>query len=755
MSLTLPRVVLDTSGPEPVVVERAPEVSDADLDAILGTHARPSPAWAVERCVPLPDRRWAAGHEHGGRAVWRFVGTTDPDRIGGHAAWLWTAEAWFDPALPVEANARAPAALPLRHLVKLMSPVGGRTRRTIKALAAVVSSVRGGRPTALAVDPELVASASRPARWFALALVAVLPPTLRERLRVSIGAPLPVPGPFDLAIVPPVEGAIDATDPPDEGEDLVAYYVRNRLYDDDPEALEAAAFLFDGDADRWSDKIAGLVRDGLPGVSEVTDGLVDQDPERAVRAIAARLRAGAQLDPTLLRQLVEVTLRTRDARPWRALVRRPALQRADAVDALLAHAHRLRPGPEIVAELAALYPRGAPLETWVPALLGWLEEGSAPAPVVAAIESTLLHWPLSATGATRASVWTEVVRLLVHLGRDEDAMEAMTGDLAREIARDGAGRALVASWTSVPRRFRDPRYMDRLVGILNGVPDGDRAAADLLRLVKADPDEAQALVVAWARRAPGVPADDHALLTAVLDTPLLRTWAETLVDEGAPRQGLSGALGEAVADVLVERAPDARASLLALAELPAPARAVGLAEAAVRAGAFPDADLVAASEAMARAAGASPVWAWLAVAAAPPDLWDEATVDATVVEFGEAPDVDGPAQALALAAAERLGSAHGWEPLDHARWVVRFALAPGTLQPGLLAGLLAGIRAREDGPLFLAAVLDPLLELGPEHDAVRGIVAALPRAGWTGDVLRSALAALEPDRVPEALEALC
>lgn len=762
MPLDLPRVLIRTESFDPVVVESCPEVSHTDLALLVNLDRGTVPSGTADRCVPVGERRWAVGQRRGDDTLWRVVGMADAERLGGHPAWLWTAEAWFDPSLGRDPRARAPAALPLRHLVRLMAPLGGRNRRTIKALSSVIAALRARTPTALVVDPELLVSASHPARWLVLGLLAILPPARRETLRVSIGDSNASPTAYDLVVTStPPQGfvPIDAANPPDDGDDLVAYYVRNRLYDDDPEALEAAAYLFDGEGDRWGDGIAALIRDGLPGVSEVTSEMIEQDAERAVRAIAARLRAGAPLDPSLVDQLVQVTVKTRDPRPWRAIGRRTALQRADAVDALLNQGKALKPGPELVNELCALYPRGAPVELWIPALLGWLADGSAPDAAVAGLQATLLEWPLSATGTIRASVWAQVVTALVALGREAQAVDALVSPVAREIARDGAGHAIVASWVSIPSGSRDPERIDALVDLLHGVPGGDRASAELFRNVQGNESEARALIRAWVRRAASSPSSDDPVYAAVKDTPHLQTWAEVAMEAtsraGAPdrwapqkREPLWGEM----ADVLVQRAEDPRNAVLSLAQLRAPSvateRALPLALEAVTNATFPDAELAAAAEVLARGAGASPIWAWLAVTAAAPDVWDDATIDATVVEFCSQ-ELDQATLAVALSAVERLGRAGGWEPLDHARWVVRLALAPeGGGNAPLIVALLEGIRARPDGVTFMAGVLRPMFDLAPDHPGSQLLIEELPEAGWTGGTLGEVIDAVGRMNIP-------
>ncbi len=776
MPLVLPRVVVSGRG-----IEMWPEgtVSDVEGQRLVAIEARSSAVrWTIERCVPLQRRRWAVGRRVDGRGIWRIVDDSQVDRVGGQPAWLWTADSWFDLDVAADVAGRAPAALPLRAQIRFASPLGERSRRTIKALAAMVAAVRAGEQSvALVVPPELLASASHPARWFALALMTVLPPTRRNRIAIMVGEPSPIPDDARVVLTDrPLPGflAIDVTAPPDEGDDLVAYYLRNRLYDDDPEALEAAAYLYDGgDArdDRWGDGIAALIRDGVPGVSEVTADLVASDAERAVRALAARLRAGATLDDVVIAQLVAVTRATGDPRPWRTLWTRSAVQRADAVDALLVHAKTVRPPAELIEILGAVYPRDAPLDGWVSALLQWLNDDIAPDTVVQTLETTLLEWPLAATGATMASVWSEVVLALVTLGHDEDAMGALVGRIASKIAHRGHGRALVASWSTVPYSFRDPTRMRSLIGLLHGAPEGDQAVVELFRFVRGHADEASTLVEAWVIHSLDAPAVDDPVLEAVRHTDFAADWARATIanaDAANALQALQRWAPDAadplwthVADVAMNQAGvGARARLLALNLLvhlrpTLEPRARTLLGEALDEATLPDEPLAAAAESFATVEGASPAWAWVAVTAATPGAFDDATIDATVVDFANA-EVGPATVGLAAASVRGLGSAQGWEPLELARWIVRLALAP--LHPArataLALALTNGIAERPDGLAVLADICLALFDLPDDHPVLVLFLDELLPSAWPQGLPDALVAGVDDARVPEVHRAL-
>jgi hypothetical protein len=740
--LVLPTLVLDADSG---LVEADPAFTAEELARVRRADRALAPGG--EAVVAFGGRSWAAGRRGLARSRWVRVPAGLVERVGGHPAWLWTTEGWLDPVRAFEL--RAPAALPLRQLAGAMAPLGGRRRRAVKAFAAAVAALRRGDKVVVRVPPALLASASRPARAFLLAWTASVPRRVRDPLSIAVGA---VEEGFDLAITDrdlPGATVIDAEDPPDEGDDLVAYFLRNRLYADDAESVESAAWMFDGDGDRWGEGVASRIREGLPGVSDLDPALVENDPERAVRALTARLRAGAALDEALVAHLVAVTVATRDPRPFRALEGRPARARADAIDHLLAEP--LRPTAALVDALLGLQPRGAPLDRWLPALVRWLGEGVATAEVTRAIEVTLLEWPLSATAPTRVSVWSEVVGALVRLGRDEQAMDALTGPVAAQIALDGAGRALVGGWAAVPASFRDPRRLERLVALLRHVPDGDRAAADLFRMIRSREDEAAVVVRAWVTHSREVPSPGDALFAVVRDTPYLRDWADSLADTEIRGPEAAAHWAEVVGGLVASK-PTADAARDDLLRLPlAVVAAVGLPLAEPVLEAEAPRALARLASGVAREQDASPVWGLLAVALADPVDWDEEVVDGTVVEFLAHNGTPAENRVARLAFAQ-LGADTAYAPIDLARWVVRLVLGPTrTKGVAFLGALASGLRARPLAIDDTAGVVDALLQLDRDHPASFALLQVLPTAGWTRADLRALLEAVGEDRIPHDL----
>ncbi|MEM6929506.1 MAG: hypothetical protein AAF602_21380, partial [Myxococcota bacterium] len=451
------------------------------------------------------------------------------------------------------------------------------------------------------------------------------------------------------------------------------------------------------------------------------------------------------------------------------LWRRPATQRSNAVLALLDEASTIRPGGELIRELCNVYPRGAALDPWLYGLMGWLEDGVATQAVIAAIQTTLLEWPPSATRSLRASVWPDVVRRLVQLGQAEAAVDAVVrSPVASEIARDGSGQVLVEAWASVPREARTEQSTESLVVLRHGVPDGDKAVARLFRQVRQRASEAEAVVRAWVSQALLAPSASDPVLAVVRGTPALSVWAKTMLagDPAArenamrrwaptPDDPLRQALGgQSGGPSVAERGESARDRLLHLSQSGRGAedRMLAVLEDALLESTFPDAGIAKVAETMAGQRNTNRVWGWVALAAGAPDTWDDETIDATVVAFCNAPPSDARGTRIAGEAARRLGAARRWEPLDHARWLVRLSLAPpGPLNKPLAGAILEGISQRTDGAPFLAEMFLALLELPPDHPATNWLLELLIPSGWRGERLGRVLKAVPRDAVPRQL----
>ena len=790
--LRLPAYAIDL-GADPPVIRASGELRRSDPHRLRGRERRAllaldrgstRPSWTVERVVPLVDGRWAVGRRSGDHVLWRVVTADALDRLG-HPAWLWASDDWLDPHQAATPSFPTPARLPLRTLVAHAAALHPSGRDVIKALAACVRNLRGGQPTALVVDREALDHAAHPARCFLLALFTLLPPSWRAPLHVAVGEPDPSPHLWTLVITDhPVDGyqIVDLDLPDDEGADLVAYYVRERLLADDPEALEAAAFRTPpvpagrggSLGDPWAEAVAAVLRDPAPGIAAIDDLALERDPEGAIRALTARLAARAALDAevgggTLLERLVAITRATRDPRPWLALGPRPARERALAIGAALKGP--LRPTAALIDALVEVYPPGADLGPWVDALLDWLRRGIAPATVVRALEHTLLSWPTTRAASTRASVWSEVVQSLVTLGEDEAAMDALLSPVARRLAEHGAGAALASLWSVVPEAFRDPERLDALVQLLATAPDRDEAIVALYQHARGTPRELDRLFRAWHTARADVPASEQAhdpLFEAVRGSPRARGWLDGLFAARDPVHAAEAiaAVASGSADPLWVEAELALSQAMGLGpgqrlfSIPVlgggidaiePHATLWLLDALPRP--FPCEELTGVARWLLTASTPSPLWSLVAVTAAPVDSFEDDVIDAAVVDFCAAEALPDEVREAALACVEQLGAAEGFEPLDLARWMVRISLAPdGTrVTPELTLALIRGVLSRPDGLAYLEAITRELLELPPEHPALLAFVHFLLPRAWEGGVPARFRDAIPLDAIPVAL----
>ncbi len=799
MTAPIPRVVVVDEGNSNRITEAPPELGQPHAQLLLSRSALMSDGeGAVAHCEPLGDQRWAVGRQvrtrRGEAFVWRVVPRDVVHAMGGHPAWLWTSDAWFDAGQPLDAPLPLPASLPLRELLELAGPALERVGPGPGLLASVVESLRSGtteaKPTALVVDRPQLTSAEPPARWLALAMLALLPPSLAQRLRIHVGGVVQ-PGDADLALVPeaPRGFAVLGTSPPrTESTDVIGYFIRDRLEAGDPEAIEVSALLFDRGGSAWVDGVVELIRDGLAGSSEVLRGIRS---DAGGGSLADRLRGGLELSPPVIEQMVASARASADPAPWAAIWRHPAVQRSQAVRALVDNARHVRPSPALVQELCGVYPRGATLDGWMPALLHWLEQGVATTAVAEAIQTTLLEWPDAVTMRLLPRVWPKVVRALASFTTGAQAAEALLrSPMAQAIASSGAIHVLVRGWGQLPASERTSENLDALAERLAEVPEPEQVAA-IFDEVRSSPPVVEALVTAWVRATARRAHPRDPLLAAVRGSPAEATWAEALrslepglakealrrwaPDPGDPLRGgprprpesrPSRAATPAPAPPSGAPAPslggagdpgNPRELLLKLGRQPVAKpgleqRLLSIAEAALAQSRFPDREVASLAESLAGQSDTNRVWGWLALAAGAPGTWGDDVVDATVYAFCFEPPSDTAGRQIAVQAARSLGEARRWEPVDHARWLVRLALAPpGPLNKKLAQALLEGIGRRTDGTPFLADMFVAILELPPDHQATSWMLELLIPSGWRGDRLRRVLRAVPRERVPHQL----
>ena len=232
--------------------------------------------------------------------VWRIAAREVTEAIGGHPAWLWTADAWFDPSRPATHEVPLPSAQPLRNLLRLGGPALGRNGQLPGTFAGVVEAIRANRPTALVVPAVALTASDRRARWIALALLTLLPPPVVRRLRLHLGNSIG-PSEADLALLSaPTQGfhVIDASRPPASVTDPAAHFVKDRLAYRDPEALEVAATLFNGDGE-WAHGLADLIREGFIAApapaARSGQGAPSGRSSAGSQPLAERLQAGEEV----------------------------------------------------------------------------------------------------------------------------------------------------------------------------------------------------------------------------------------------------------------------------------------------------------------------------------------------------------------------------------------------------------------------------------------------------------------------------
>jgi len=728
MSLNL---VMARCGGSPLLIGETEFLTQADSEALLdSTSMEGSCALALR----LPSGLMAVGRREAARCVW-WVGDDFPIHPP-HA--LWTQPGLFT----AEGEGGVSAQVDLEAIE--------RTSRAAKTVAGAIRMLREGE------SPVFILSPAEPGACEALALTIAA--VLGGRLSVSVGHPSPDPARYRLgvgAVAPDGYTVIEATDPPDEGEDRVAWYARDRL------GIDPAALFVPGGVDEAA--VRDRLRAGpLPG---------EHSAEGRVRALLARIRAGAELDPTLRDELLALTVLTADARPWQALGRRPAVIRRQAVEALLPLAHELKPTAALLEALSAVYPKGAPLAPWCVALLDWTRRAKRAEPFIAAIEHAIEAWPQSSAQANRVSVWTELVRILVEREKHREAERAVTGPLAHSLIAEGSGVAVATLWGALPPDQRNPRKLVGLVERFARRRDGDRAAAQLFRHVQDNPAEVALVLKTWLskRGARGVHEED-ALFEAVCRTEHFPAWLDLAIEAHPPAVVLPRVSRAATGPedpvwldaeaVLAKRTPASQrfANLASLSSgavaLEPLARALivdALAEAR-----FPDPAMAETSLLLSEVPGSASIWPWVAVAAAAPGRFADEVVDGTVVALCEHPPSNSAEKGVCVRVAERLGGAASWEPLDHARWVVRLALAPDGDQTGfsetLIEGLVSGLIARFDAGPHVGRLVVEMMQLPPDHPALVGLLLRWLPAAWSGRIPASFIEVVECAGVPPVLE---
>lgn len=708
-------------------------------------------------CVlPLDDAHWLVGRRSPRDSVWRIV-DLDAYQRASHPAWLWTEVS----ALAVDAPLKCPTpvVLPLRLIMRNAANFSGSYQATSQVLAATVAALRRrDGPVAVVAPRAAFQTRDHRARWFVLALLTVLPPRRRGQLWLSTYEPLADPDTWDLVLTDKAPAGFQVVDGlmpemcADDAADIVPAFVRDRLLANDPEAIEAAAYLEDdAAADPWAAGLRRHLATGVPGVSRVTAPMLQHDPEAAVQACTWRLRAGAAVSDEVATELASVTARTADPRPWRELSGRPGAEISRALTAWLSREERTTPRHDLLEAILGLGPRGPGVELLAAEALDWLDRGlldSRSLPLL----GQLLAAATDIDAPVRASLWAEWLRLL-HRESMLDPEHLYAG-IGTTLIDQGMGGAAVAGWLSYADLLDDPADSGPILDALVHGPGADHHVALLLWGLQALGRRAQAeqAVRGWVHRLATAsnPVSSEEVLAAVRSSgSLAGAWADQagraatgvtlreLVRVVAP-DGESPLWARAMHARVAECSP--RDALVAVGDLLPEGIAVAepalqlLGPALTDAG-FPDRDITAVALRLARP-DTSSLWPLTALCASVPGQFDDPTIDATVIAFCERPPQEEAHRELARRCLHGLAHAERWKALDHARWVVRFVMAPDE-SPDKFAirlahTLLMGIAAREDAVVRMATITNALLELPPEHPALFMFLRLLLPNAWPG-----------------------
>ncbi len=788
MALILPRVFIPHDRTAAVEVSRAGAV-DAEEINLLESIAPPHTALA-EHHLPLKNGRWAVGRTGHEGTLWRIGRPEDRERLF-HPAWLWRDDDAF--AHEGDDNAHVAPALPLRNLIRDAMPLFGNVYNTCACVAATIAALRR-RKRPVAIVPlwqEDHTDIGAPARSFALAILTSMPPSWRPRMRISTLQVAPRASAWDLVFVAQEAkgfGHVHADAPAGVESDIVAAYILDRLLNKDPEAVEACAYLTSRESpessDPWADGVRAHLAGGVPGVSALGEQQLDEDPDGAVRAVCRRLEAGASMRGSALSDLAAVTARTQDVKPWKLLAKRAEPERSGALVGVLPHLDPATTSPELCR---AMNPcgMGDAAGSWAAFLIDVLrsaEDATVPLELLSNVvgsRHTLLDAP------TRASLWQEVTVALVERHESSLAASEMLSANGRRVGAEG-GTTIVHSFLALPTGTRTAGALRAVIDALASTPNPDHAMAQLWRGLSPEPDEdgpspQHAALAQWARirtgrYAPSLKQDQ--LLESIRNEAAAFTWAE-----------LVGPLanGDLLADLLRPARPEdpARVHSYYLAAEQSRASTLGtdavarLEDIAIwlpEAGPlveplarellteafptlkFPAKHVAAAVAELAEQPGVSHVWMWLAVTAQEPGAFNEDTVDATVVAFGEAPPTDDADRVICQQAAERLGSSEAWSWYDLARWVARLCMAPDGDASGFCVALanqmLRAVARRPDGLMVVTQITREFLQLTPDHVALRVFLAKLLPHTWNEGPPPAYLTSIRTSRLGPGVRAL-
>lgn len=742
--------------------------------------ARSSPLSTDFRLVHVGPGKWAIGRSHAKGSFWRILNRAAWRKVK-HPADLWLDDFWF--GRTSEDAADEPERVPLsQHIEAATLMLGGR-ERVAKAVAAAVRAHRdSSQPVSILIPRKRVAKVPYGGVGLVSVILYALGPERRAYIAVSTFEATPSPERWDLVLTDqPADGYrnLDAMRPGTFRDDPVAVYLYERIMAGDWQSVQDAHELsmpgMGPTADAWAEGILQARKDGLGHVGRVTKDLLESDPNRAAENVIERLKMGEVVDGTLATELVAVTLKLSDPRLWMALVERPDIERARALEAWIELADKGSPTDSLLWALEAVRPKETLTREYVGALVELARQGQGLGASPEILGKLLLSSPAfrgAEHSAERVGAWTTVIGALVSAGRGREAENALLTPMTARLCADGASRAVVSAWLGINPNERSSSALQEICRRLQSAPDGAEAAASLLSALEAESalEEAELVVSTWARRCAVEGLDPHdPVLDAVQGSRYTLAWARAI--------GSTAAL-EAIRDLIIpivrgsgnaevwretERAASKRHAkevtqrlMMMQHFLPEGAEALEAVALPVLIHAmpalrFPNADLSAVAAAFAQTASqASPLWMWVALAGAEPDGWPEDTIDATIVDFLEAPPYEKEEREAAITITEKLGAATGWEPLDHARWIVRLTTAvpgrdPTSMGWQMAAALARSLGRRRDAIDRITLITSAFLELPVDHPTLEA---------WLDHLLLEVWPSAAPDRFVTAIDVL-
>ncbi|MCO4746379.1 MAG: hypothetical protein KC912_16400 [Proteobacteria bacterium] len=739
MALTLPRVHVYAQK-KLLTASRRNVLTSEEEQLLLSVDAYrdDSEVPGGDRVIPLGPERFAVGRGVADGAVWRVIdGAADGL---SRPAWLWASDAWF--LDDVGEQAPLPRVLALRELLARALPLAGSAELIHKTLGAAIGALRRGEKVGILAPSAAIRSPIHSGRWFALGLTVCLPDDLAPTLRISCWEPKPAPGAWDLVVVSePAEGytMLDPSNLPEMGDDPVALFVIDRLSADDPETLEASSELPDVGLEMWTGAFEAATFAG--DFEGVDPELYESNPSLAAWVLIGKLDEGVPMTDSFADEIALASSKVGDPRIWEVTAERSTNERIKAVSAYLSLEPLPTPSEELLRALARARPPARVVAPWAHALLTWMGT-DAPSSVVESLllealaEDDPIFDPVS-----RAAVFSELLVSLAERDRVGEALQQLFGPTAHNVLDAIGAGPLVVCWLGLSPSRRTLSALQQLVDLIAGAPDADKAAARLYRglLVQGLDKRAEMVVHQWARSSLKLPLRARdALLEELRGTDNAVEWVQVIAADapvervaslirGVTRSRADQIWGVALNERAITRASNERERLLLIDELlpdgdeALEPEARELFAQAMPAITFPDEGLAKLAARLAEVHTATPLWMWVAVTGATPNLFPDDTVEATIMAFCQAPPHIELEREAALRCTAGLAHANGWSPFEHARWLVRLIMAPNDGREFNLEQaerFIFALTQRGDGPERVAEITNAFVDMPPEHPAL-------------------------------------